>query len=706
MNAKTSYIRLFNSFGISWSAHRFYQGFARRMVIELMTSALLLLMGAAPYCRAESLYISPQGKDSWSGKLPAPNQAGTDGPFATLEKARVAIRQQKKRGEHAPSGITVWLRGGTYTRQDSFSLGPEDAGTADEPIIYRGYKGEEARIVGGIRLPKGRPIQDEAVLRRLDPRIRANVMQFDLKGLGILDYGTISRSGDEPEGIELFSENRPMTLARWPNEGWLQTVDAPEGRKGARFTYSGDRPKHWAPANDIYVHGYWSEEWADSFERIQDINTATHTITTYPPHGVYGYAPNKRFYFLNVLEELDTPGEWYLDRQKGLLYFWPPDNLKDKPFYVSAVKKHVVVVNNAPYVSFRGLTIMVGRSSGIYVRGGHDNLVAGCKFLNLGQYGVFMHAGAKDSGVVSCDITQTGEGGIFLDGGDRKTLTAGKLYAINNDIYDYARNHRTYKPGVFCSGVGNRVANNRIHDAPHNAILISGNENLIEYNETYRVCQETSDAGAFYMGLDVTKRGNLLRYNYFHDITGRLVSCIYLDDFMSGTIIIGNYFKDVAIGILLGGGRDNLIRNNLFINSRPAIRPDARGKTTAKFQFANREGILFKRLKELGDSRTLYNQRYPQLSTFPDNDPAIPLGNRIEQNISMGGSWLEFHDEAITRKVLDVHDNIVDQDPGFVDYRGGNYHLTPNSLALRQNIKPIPFEKIGLFTDEYRKTVN
>ncbi len=110
-------------------------------------------------------------------------------------------------------------------------------------------------------------------------------------------------------------------------------------------------------------------------------------------------------------------------------------------------------------------------------------------------------------------IHDTGEYGVILAGGDRKTLEPGRNYAVNNDIYRFGRWVRTCRPAVFLYGVGNRVVHNRMHDAPHTAVLFWGNDHVLEFNEVHRVCTDTGDAGAFYIGRDWSQRGNVIRYN-------------------------------------------------------------------------------------------------------------------------------------------------------------------------------------------------
>jgi len=248
-------------------------------------------------------------------------------PFATLERARDAIRALKKAGGLPKGGVTVWIRGGLYPRAESFALNADDSGTKQSPIVYRAYGKEQVRLSGGREVTGFAPVADPAILARLDEAARGKVRQTDLRAQGITDLGEIRPRGfgkpAQPE-FELFFDGRPMTLARWPDGEWAKIAAVPAGNDSGKFSYDGDRPKRWQRTDDIWVHGYWTYDWAESHVKVKSIDTEAREIVTEEPYGVYGYTADRRFYFLNILEELDAPGEWYLDRQSGVLYFWPP----------------------------------------------------------------------------------------------------------------------------------------------------------------------------------------------------------------------------------------------------------------------------------------------------------------------------------------------------------------------------------------------
>lgn len=650
-------------------------------------------------------FVSPAGNDAWSGRLTEANVQQSDGPFATLERARDALRELRRAGR-LEGGAIIELRGGIHLRDRTFELTAEDAGSELSPVVYRATIGEQPRLVGGKHVAGFAPVRDAAVLDRLSPEARGQVLQVDLKAQGIREFGEWKSRGFgrpvSPAGTELFFDGKPMTLARWPDEGWLKIAGVPENSKD-RFRFDGDRAARWAEARDVWVHGFWTWDWADSYEKVDSIDLEKQEIVTRPPHGVYGYKAGARYYVLNLLEEITRPGEYVVDAASGMLYFWPPASVESTPAFVSTIDT-VVSMADVSHTTLAGLTIEVARGSGVEVRGGAHNRIAGCTLRNLGNLGAAF-SGGSDSGIIGCDIHHVGDNGVSLAGGDRKTLAPGRMYAVNNHIHHYSRTCFCYRSAVAVSGVGNRVAHNLIHDAPHNAIGLGGNEHVIEYNRIHRVCMDTDDAGVFYMGRDWTERGNIVRFNYFHDIGrhkgGVGVQSIYLDDWTSGTQVYGNVCVRGGRGVLVGGGRNNTVENNIFVDCTPAVHVDSRGLGWARNYFNGELTTLTDRLAAMNYREPPYSTRYPELLTLYDDEPALAKYNVVARNICVGGRWLDLAD-GLTDKVVRLEDNLVNQDPLFVDAAAGDYRLKDDSPAYKLGFKPIPFEKIGLQLDEYR----
>jgi len=672
------------------------------VILVFSTGCGLALGERATASAATMFYVATNGNDAWSGTLAEPNEGKTDGPFATLERARDAIRKLKGHGGLPEGGVTVELRAGTYQREHTFELGADDSGTEQAPVVYRAREGEEVRLVGGRVVTGFEPVTDPAILRRLDESARGKVLQADLKRLGITDFGPVKGGG-----LELFFQDKPMTLARWPNEGFVYIVDlvggnpvdvrGTKGDKIGKFMYEGDRPKRWTDENDVWVHGYWFWDWSDQRHRVESIDTERRVIAVEPPYHHYGYRKGQWFYAFNLLAELDSPGEWYLDRQTGILYFWPPAPMEEGQAVVSVLGT-LVSVRDASDVVFEGMILEAGRATAVTISGSERVGVVGCLLRNLGGWAVRI-SGGKECGVRDCDICQTADGGIALSGGDRKTLTPAAHYAVNNHIHHYSRWNRMYKPAISLSGVGNRAANNLIHHAPHEAMAFGGNDHVIELNEIHHVCEESNDAGAIYSGRDWTMRGTVIRHNFLHHINGfRGRGCVgvYLDDMFCGTMIFGNVFFDVTRAAFIGGGRDCTVENNVFVDCKPALHIDARAMGWASGSVPT---TMTQRLKAMPYESPLWRERYPRLPNILNDEPAAPKGNVVTRNASFGGKWDGVHGQA--RPYVTFQDNWVDQPldrAGFVDAANMDFQLRDDSPVYDEvpGFQKIPFEKIGL----------
>ncbi len=658
--------------------------------------------------RGGDIYVSPRGNDAWSGKLAEVNPSGTDGPVASLERARELIRAEVRQAETA-GPLHVYLRGGLYELSKPLALTREDSGSERNPVMWSSYPREIARLSGGKKIGPFLAVTDASVLTRLPPEARTQVLVADLKQSGISDFGEVAA---DRRRSELFYRQEPMTLARWPNEGFVKiqailnlepfTTHGIKGDRQGKFVYDQDRPQRWQSEPDGWLSGYWFWDWSDGRQRIASIDPLKKTLELQPPHHNYGYRQGQRYFAFNLLAELDRPGEWYLDRERGQLYFWPPGPLQDDVEF--SILPTLITLQEAQQVTLRGLLLENTRGTAVTISGGGHVLVEGCRIRNTGGWGVSITGGFRN-GVSGCDIHHTGEGGISLSGGDRKSLTAAELFAENNHIHHYARLVRTYRPAVGINGVGNRVAHNHIHDAPHNAIQLSGNEHRIEFNDIHHVCEETGDVGAFYMGRDWTMRGNSIRHNFFHEISGpglHGAMAVYLDDAASGTTIFGNIFYRASRAAFIGGGRDNLVENNIFVENQPSVHLDARGLGWMHAH-VDPGGVMPQRLQAMPYKTPPWSERYPELVTLLEETPAAPSGNKVLRNISVGGTWK--HVEAKAEQGIEFRDNLVDVDPRFVNAAERNFALQDDSPAYALGFQKIPIEHIGLLDDESRQWI-
>ncbi|MFH1571063.1 MAG: right-handed parallel beta-helix repeat-containing protein [Gemmatimonadota bacterium] len=655
---------------------------------------------------------------------------GTELP--DLEAARDRLRHLRWQGG-LEGGALVEVRGGTYLLERGLALGPEDGGTAAAPIRYRAAPGERVRLLGGRLLAHFEPVRDAAVRQRLAPAAREQVVECDLRAAGIADFGRLVSRGfgrpTSPAHLELFVNGRRAELARWPDEGYAR-ITAPgrldragDGHGGsvgvleAGFVFDGDRPRRWRSTEGVWVHGFWAWDWANSYEAVRAFDSGSGLVLTHPPHGLYGFRAGQRFYFLNVLEELDRPGEYYVDAERGALYYWPAVPLDRGEVAASLVEEPLIRVDGAGHLSFEGISLAYGRGAGIEIRGGAGVTVAGCEVTCMGNYAVVVDGGTGHR-VRGCDLHRLGDGGVRISGGDRRTLTPAGHEVDNCHIHHLGEWSRCYQPGAILAGVGHRVTRNLIHDGPHTAILINGNDHLIEGNHIHHVCQETGDVGAFYMGRDWTERGNVVRHNLFHHTHGVGMGsmAVYLDDCASGTEVRGNLFYRCTRAVFIGGGRDHRVENNVFVECQPAVMIDGRGLDPRPVWHDMVYRTMRERLDAMAPHQPPYSERHPelqQLERFYQGQQGVPPeGNVVSRNLCWGGEWLTVHWHA-DPTLVQVRDNAVGGDPGFADprpfledrqlLRPADFALRPDAPAFRTGFEALPLDCIGLHLDDARQ---
>lgn len=728
-----------------------------------MLLRLAFLVAAVASLGAREIFVAPDGDDRNPGTLAQ--------PLGTLEGARDAVRAARRApGAVEGEAFTVWLRGGTYPLARTFELTREDGGTAAARVTYAAYQGETVRLSGGRVIPQRffGPVGDPAVQRRLPAGSSAHVLQADLRAAGVTDFGRHRQFGHGlpvvPAPLELFWNDAPLRLARYPNSGGImlgEIVDPGSmprtgdySNRGGKFRYTDPRHERWVGVADVWLQGYFNHGYADDKIRIAAIDPAKKEVTLASPH-MYALATGHNFnqyVALNLLEELDEPGEWYVDAATGMLYLWPAGELADATVAVSVLEQALVALDHASFCTLRGLTIEQGRGLGVSIEGGEEARLVDCVVRNVGTAGIMLGQGARqtfpgitaddytgepvsrevgsfhshlylnttwerDAGtrhlISGCEVYNTGSGGIILGGGSKKTLTPGGNIVSDCRIHDFNRRNKMGASGVLVDGCGNRVAHNEIFNADLQGVYVRGNEHVTEFNHIHHVAQDSNDASAWYLGRDPSDRGNVVRWNFFHDVgrpDRKWTMGVYCDDATADVRIEGNVFLRVGSfgSVYSNGGQDILVRNNIFIEGYgPAYQLKSMWYDFAQESipyYFGAKGIYTRRLTQSIDLKgSPYRERYPWLANWLDLMPdgktyygMRPARNVFERNVlvkyeetfRMVGKYAatEFGENYITQK-----------DPGFENAAALDFRLKADSVVYRAlpGFERIPFERIG-----------
>ncbi len=691
-------------------------------------------------------YVSTKGSDDNDGSFSA--------PFRTIKKASEAVEKLVSSGTKKGEKITVAVMAGEYAESD-IVFDEKGSGSESASVTYTAYGDGEVIVNGGMTLKSEdfENVSGEAA-ERLNKDVVNNVKMLDLSkyNLTVDDYGKLKSVGGftteqyydgaaEVTACELFFNNSRMELAKYPNEGNLKEGEIldkgdcyepnPPGptdetwlerrnQRGGTFVMDDEtynRVKSWKTTEDVWVFGYFFWDWADMSTPIAKIDDSTKSLTT-KYCSQYGFKEGGIYHFYNVLEELDAPGEYYIDRENNILYFYPPEDLKESDVMLSVTDKNIFTFGEkAQYINIDGITIQGTRGNAVGMLGQNCSLT-NCHIKNAAGVGVEMKG--MNNIVQSCEINAIGKDGIILESGESETFTYGNNVVDNNSIHDYGEVQKSAVAAVTLVGIGNKISHNEIYNAPQTAIHFTGNENIIEYNNIHDVVLQSSDAGAIYTGFNYSTYGNVVRYNCVYNIgSGDFTpNAIYFDDNTSGQTAYGNVLINIpGYAFLIGGGRDNKVTDNLIINAQKGIDYDDRA-----YDGYHNDGWYGKNVKEsdgrlwvlMNEAKALnekWNHKYEGIdrmhqdySREDDEGFAVnPSGSTVTGNviIKKDGKIGDIADSVY--KYSNVSGNFTyklkNAEEFFADMENGNFSFAENSQLIKDNpnLKEISFEKIGRY---------
>lgn len=667
-----------------------------------MKKLLFILFFIPLFSLAQSKwYVATTGNDG---------NAGTIGsPYLTLDKALVSYKADTNPLD------TIFIRGGSYAyTSTSFSISEVTADSA-RALVFTSYNGEHVVITGG------QTLSDTAfhlitgadpAYSRLTASAQTHVYLIDLNVAGITNYGLMQDWGtafplNRPSNLELFYNHTPYTLARWPNYQTPKDSALTIGTvlTQTSFNYSGfTRPNTWAASNDKWILGTFASGYTNDNIRVDSINTSSSTIylRQAPGNGLFSTANAqaggniRSFYFYNILEELDQPGEYFLDSTNKKLYLWPTDstNIANATVEVSMLDAGPIVnISNGAHITFYGITFSTTRQDAIVTTNSDSITLRRDTIINIGLTGLVANTNCNNHHIDSCYFAHLGGGGPVLNGGNRKTLTNSGNWVKNSEFTDFSRHYKTYSPAVYSQGVGDTIQTNYIHDNKSQAILYSGNNAFMGFNQIKNVCTWYSDMGAVYTGRDPSATGNRIINNFFINIQNLnsspagTISAVYIDDGSGGMTVDSNYFYLCGSGghgaVHLNGGGYTTFLDNHFIaclqSLSNSVWTEAQWNNFWVYPQPGNDSIFLNKILKTVDIRTsVYTTQYPWLvNFFADTTHATnPRNNNLTNTI--------FY--SCTQPVISAASSYVVVDSIMVNANPG--YANPIKLNFRQNTAP------------------
>jgi hypothetical protein len=714
---------------------------------------------AKPAVDEATFYVAIYGNDQNTGSQQA--------PFATLSRARSAVRELKKT---AKAAIKVYVRAGTYYLEDPLVFGIEDSGTERVPITYAAYPSELVTISGGRKLDcQWRPYKD-------------GIMMCDLPAAkaGELDF------------TQLFVNGKRQIRARFPNydnsvpgeSGYIypqgsipDEAKAPFPDPNADMTFGGISPRgiifearsfttrRWATPGEAVIHIFQNYHWGNFQWTIRAIDYTNkriwfgrggHQISPKAKAGSILVDRSSQFFIENVFEELDAPGEWYLDKDKGVLYYMPAASVDLKTALVEAPILQQVIRfvgtqdEPARRITLEGFRIThtastflepysvpslgdwsIHRGGAIFLEGARDCTIRNCWFDAVGGNAIFLNNYNRDNAVTGCKFTEAGESAICFVGALESAIGTFLSFpfqcsASNNLIHDCGVFGKQIA-GVYISRAKRiTAAHNLIYNMPRAGICIGDGTwggHVIEDNEIYNAVRETSDHGPFNSWgregfwcrtqahnrefafphqagevKDFAEETTIVRNNYLHGVAktyrwGDYLQALDLDDGTSNFHVYNNLC--VGMGISIREGDFRTVENNIIID--PAV-PFA-----IHYGFINNNDIVRRNIiYTTGDIFHVSAVTQPYLKEMNNNlyySPRPPWSYRPAISMASRNS-----NGISTYKKLTLAEwqqfgydkNSLIADPMFIDPAKNDYRVKPESPALKLGFKNFEMGKWGL----------
>ncbi|MEN6521919.1 MAG: right-handed parallel beta-helix repeat-containing protein [Armatimonadota bacterium] len=662
-------------------------------------------------------YVSPVGDDSCSGMIPVPSADGSDGPFATPAAARDAIRcySVEKKGLDRP--VTVFIQQGVYELDNTLAFGPEDSGTEECPIRYVAAKGASPVLSGG---------------RRIE-----NWQETELNGLRCWTAELPDVAEGKWNFTRLYVDHNARPRPRLPKSGFTRFTGI-DGHEDSGFNWTeGPDSANFAPGDirkwknweDVEIISY--QLWFDTHHRIKDIDEDK-CVVYFHANSLGSLKDERgefaRYFAENVFEAMDTPGEWYLDRASGRLFYLPlpGESLENTVVTAPRLEKLLLLQGDeagkrVSHLRFENLTFAhqhwelpksctgyiqaaYGVPGALSLEGAEACVLYGCTVTHINGYGIEVLAGSTDNVLAACVVRDAGGGGIKIGNeeiitrwsvGQIRLSNGGEVPPIATTVIDCTIRDCGH---IFPSAIGiwiansgwNRIIHNHIFNCNYTGISCGwtwGYDqtrtvcNRIEYNHIHHINHKEilSDNGGIYtLGI---QPGTTVKSNVIHDIScyGYGAWGIYPDEGSSEILVENNLvYGTKKNAFFVHYGRDILVRNNIFANSREE-------HLGLGLQESHRSTVFCGNIVIPANGRIAVLD-WPQAHFTVTGNLYWPLDG---SPLSFNGKTLEQMQENGQNTDAQV------ADPLFEDAAGEGFSLRPDSPAYSIGFKPFDWRLAG-----------